>query len=151
MNPQQMAMELRVLRAENAKLNHVIKALQSEHEKEKAIEAFMASALSGYCSQPRAASDDFWEKDHATGVLTPKPGGPKWAADQAMKATNSIIQELENIISQSEPPIPESVENFETLAPIPLEFSDASNNNKIELGAIPSINSDDEASEDSSA
>lgn len=97
-------MEARVLRGENAKLKQVIEHLKAQAEKEKAIENFMAHALGGFCSQPRAASETYWGKDDATGTLVPLEGGPRWAASQAILAMNYMMLELESALEQQAPP-----------------------------------------------
>lgn len=103
MNPQQMAMELRVLRAEKVKLVQMLENMRAQGEKDKAIEGFIAHAIAGYASQPRAASDDFWEKDQVTGTMVPKQGGPKWVAEMALKTMNYIVMELEDMVAANAP------------------------------------------------
>jgi hypothetical protein len=98
-----MAMALRVLEGEKRKLMQIIENMRAGSEKEGAIEGFVAAALSGYASQPRAASDVFYEKDHATGVLTPKPGGPVWVAEQSLKTMKCILFELEGMVESNAP------------------------------------------------
>lgn len=84
LNVNQMAMELRVLRADNARLGQIIENLRAQHEKEKAIENFLAHAMSGFASQARALQED----------------GPQWVAEMAFKTMTCIVSGLEALVEQ---------------------------------------------------
>lgn len=88
-------MEVRVLRAEKAKLIQMIEHMRAQSEKDKAIELFLAHALTGYCSQPQASQD------------------PKWAAEMAIKTMNQICLELERMVAAHTPVTDSELQNFQ--------------------------------------
>jgi hypothetical protein len=124
MQPQKMAMELQVLRQENyqfaqliKKLNTQIEELQGRVQGAHIFEQLYNSLLSGYSSQPRAASDPFWQKDNTSGTLIPLDGGPKWVVDQALEALDYAVKAFMGTSSA----LPESNESSE----VPKEVHEA--------------------------
>jgi hypothetical protein len=110
MQPQQMAMELQVLRQENYQFAQMIKNLQAhihklkvEADRQDAFEGYWKATLTGYCSQIRASQDPFWKKDDATGVMAPVEGGPVWAAKMAFDCMKAVMHSIEGMV-QAGPP-----------------------------------------------
>lgn len=107
MNPQQLAMQARVLNGENEFLKKKIKAMESQQAQTDTFERLLVSALSGYCSQPRAAANPYWDKDSGTGTLVPRDGGPEWAAAAAIEAMNATLEKMQSMIAAAEKAVEE--------------------------------------------
>lgn len=100
MQPRQMAMELQALRGENLRFAQTIKSLTRQLEDANArlsgahvFEQLLNSAIVGFSSQPRAASNPFWQRSDS-GELVPLDGGPQWVVDQAFQTMGMALESL---------------------------------------------------------
>lgn len=99
MNPQQLAMENRVLRGEKQQLLQVIENMRAAREKDTVLEKLLAAGVAGYGSQPRAASEIYFKKDEGSGVVVPLDGGPKWVAQMAVSTMNFVFAAIEGTLA----------------------------------------------------